>query len=172
MTLFVCFCLLDLSALTPCLCRVAFCGKRPVGLNGLVSLFSWPGCFWGALYVTYVGCLVVVGFWLLSGHSLLGPSFRLDDWESHCPPFLYGVVQVQSVLIILCTPWLQIHSSWNSVDCSGHLLEDQPKIHARGQSSGLNSHPLGGHLLSLRVIEAEKFHDLPSVCWDSGKLVV
>ena len=81
-TLLVCFCFLNWSALTPCFCGVNFYDRRPVGFSGVVSLIYWTWCSWDALYAIYVGSLVVIGFWLLLGHCLVGPSLQLVDWGS------------------------------------------------------------------------------------------
>ena len=84
-TLLVCFCFLNWSALTPCLCGVNFCGRRPVRLSGAVSLISWTWCSFDAVYAIYVGSLGVLGFWLFWVCSSLDPSLQLADWGSLLP---------------------------------------------------------------------------------------
>ena len=83
-SLLVCFCFLNWSALTPCLCGVTPClcyGRSPVGFSGAVSLISWTWFSWDALYAIYVGSQDVTGFWSWLGHSLA-------DWGSLHPPRL------------------------------------------------------------------------------------
>ena len=88
MTLLVCFCVLDWSALTPCLHGVIFCGRRSVGLSGAASLITWAWRSWAALYAINVGSLVVVGFWLLLGRSFGGPSLWMAECKSPRLPHL------------------------------------------------------------------------------------
>ena len=47
-----------------------------------------PHPSWTHLHATYVGFLYVIAFWLLLGHSFLGPPLQLVDWGSPCPPYL------------------------------------------------------------------------------------
>ena len=87
-TLLVCFCFLNWSVLTPWVCGVNFYCRRPMRFSGSVSFITWTWCSWVALYAFYVGSLDVIGFWLLLGHSLVGPSLQLVDWGSLYPPRL------------------------------------------------------------------------------------
>ena len=87
-TLLVCFCFLNLSILTIWLCDVNFYDGRSVRFSGSVSLIIWTGWFWDALDAFYADSLDVIGFWLLLGISLVGPSLQLFDWGSILPPHL------------------------------------------------------------------------------------
>ena len=81
-------CILDWFALTPCLHGMSFCGRRPVGLSGTVSLISLAWYSWAALYAIYIGSLDIILFWLFWSHSLVGSSLQLAHWESLYPPCL------------------------------------------------------------------------------------
>ena len=61
---------------------------RPVRYSRAVSLITLTWCSWDVLYAFYAGFLHVIGFWLLLGHSFMGPSLSLVDWGSLCPPRL------------------------------------------------------------------------------------
>ena len=86
MTPLVCFCILDYSALTLCLCGVTVVGHLWDSVVKTPS--SWTWCPWDAICALYVVSVVVTGLWLLFSHSLVGFSLWLADWESLCPPHL------------------------------------------------------------------------------------
>ena len=89
-----CLSFLNWSVLTPLVCDVNFYDRTPVRFSDAVSLIPWTWCSWDALYAFSAGFLDVIGFCLLLGHSLLGPS---SSWltEGHSTHHeLYAVVQV------------------------------------------------------------------------------
>ena len=83
-TLLVCFCFLDWSALTPCLCGVNFYVRTPVGFSGAVSLISWAGCSRHVLCVGYVDSPIAFGSRFL--WPIHCGIFPLAGWEAQTPP--------------------------------------------------------------------------------------
>ena len=88
MTPFVCFYILNWSAFILCLRKVTFYGRSLVRLSGLLSLNSWTVNSKDALYAVYVGSFVLIGFWLLLTHFLVGSPLWLADLESQPPSYL------------------------------------------------------------------------------------
>ena len=69
-------------------CRVNFYGRSSVGLNGVVSLISLSRCSMIALSSLCVGCLIVLGVYLLVVPLLVGSLLQWVYLCSQLPPYL------------------------------------------------------------------------------------
>ena len=103
LNLFVCFHILDSSAMTPYLCGVVSC-QESCRTQWFSPLFSWAECSSNAPYAVYVSCPIVFGYWLLLACFLVGSCFCLADWEVRSPPCLLCCYTGADRILVLAKP--------------------------------------------------------------------
>ena len=86
-----CLCELDWSSLTLCHHGVAFCGRRPVGINDAVSLNSWAECSRDAWLQRNSGTqFLPVQLLAHCSYRRLRPKPSILHWVANWPAALIG----------------------------------------------------------------------------------